>query len=51
MLLICLIVLASIGLGISGGVPIPRVSKREDKIEVEAEELELETDKKDLKKN
>ena len=36
--LICLIVLASIGVGISGGVPLPSFSKR---IESETENIEL----------
>jgi len=39
LLLICLIVLASIGIGLSGGVPIPSFGKREEKQEINNEEF------------
>jgi len=35
--LICLIVLASVGMGIGGAVPIPATNKKEDTIELIAE--------------
>lgn len=38
LLFICLIVLAGIGIGISGGVPIPRIKTRKDS---EKEKIEL----------
>jgi len=40
LLLICLIVLASIGIGLTGGIPIPSFGKREDKQEINKEVLE-----------
>ncbi len=40
LLLICLIVLASVGIGLAGGVPIPLSSKREDKVDVNVELIE-----------
>ncbi len=39
-LLICLIVLASIGIGLTGGIPIPSFGKREDKQEINNEVLD-----------
>jgi len=39
-LLICLIVLASIGIGLTGGIPIPSFGKREDKQEINNEGLD-----------
>ena len=39
-LLICLIVLASIGIGLAGGIPIPNSGKREPKQEINNEALE-----------
>jgi len=44
-LLICLIVLASIGIGLTGGIPIPSFGKREDKQEINNEVLDAEEDK------
>ena len=44
-LLICLIVLASIGIGLTGGIPIPSFGKREDKQEINNESLDAEADK------
>lgn len=42
LLLICLIVLASVGIGLSGGIPIPSFGKREDKQEITNESVESE---------
>lgn len=39
-MLICLIVLASIGIGLAGGIPIPNSGKREPKQEINNEALE-----------
>lgn len=41
LLLICLIVLASIGIGLTGGIPIPSFGKREDKQEINNEVLDV----------
>jgi len=38
--LICLIILASVGMGIGGAVPIPMVNKKEDTIELIVESSE-----------
>ena len=45
-LLICLIVLASIGIGLTGGIPIPSFGKREDKQEINNEALDAAEDDK-----
>lgn len=42
--LICLIALAVMGVGLSGGVPIPLSNKREDTIEANIELVESEKD-------
>ena len=41
LLLICLIVLAGVGIGLSGGVPLPNFGKREDKQEITNESVEV----------
>ena len=41
LLLISLIVLASVGIGLSGGIPIPSFGKREDKQEINNEAVEI----------
>ncbi len=43
--LIILIVLASVGLGIGGGIPIPPSNKKEDTIEIKAELVKSNEDK------
>ena len=40
LLFVCLIVLASVGIGLSGGVPIPNMGKREEKQEINNETLD-----------
>lgn len=43
--LVFLIVLASVGIGLGGAVPIPRATKKEDIIELNIELVESEEDK------
>lgn len=43
--LVLLIVLASVGLGIGGGIPIPPSNKKEDTIEIKVELVESNEDK------
>ncbi len=47
-LLVCLIVLASIGIGLTGGIPIPSVGKREDKQEINKEALDVAEEEKEM---
>lgn len=42
LLLIVLIILASVGIGLSGGIPIPTVSKRREKSEINNEHVDKE---------
>ena len=42
LLLIALILLAGVGVGLSGGVPIPNIGKRRDKSEINKESIESE---------
>lgn len=42
LLLIALILLAGVGVGLSGGVPIPNIGKRRDKSEINKESVESE---------
>lgn len=43
LLLIALLLLAGLGVGLSGGMPIPNTSKRRDKSEINKESVESET--------
>ena len=43
--LVCLIVLASVGIGITGGIPIPSSKKKENNIEIKIELVESTEDK------
>ncbi len=45
---ICLIALAVMGVGLSGGVPIPLSNKREDTLEANIELVEAEKEAPDL---
>jgi len=45
---ICLILLAGIGIGLSGGVPIPTNNARKDKSEINNEMVEEEEDTQDV---
>ncbi|GEM_PF-4628851 len=42
LLLIALILLAGLGVGLSGGIPIPNIGKRRDKSEINNESVEAE---------
>jgi len=42
LLLIALILLAGVGVGLSGGAPIPNIGKRRDKSEINKESVESE---------
>jgi hypothetical protein len=46
--LVLLIVLASVGLGIGGGIPISPSNKKEDTIEIKVELVESKEDKTEL---
>lgn len=45
--LVCLIVLAVFGVGLSGGIPIPQSNKRNDRAEINIELVEPEENEKD----
>ncbi len=42
LLFIALIILASLGVGLSGGIPVPKIGKRRDKSEINNESVEKE---------
>lgn len=44
LLFIALILLAGIGVGLSGGIPIPNIGKRKDKSEINNESVEKEAE-------
>ena len=46
---ICLLVLASFGVGLSGGVPIPQVNKKKDPAEITDEQVDEEQEEAELK--
>lgn len=46
---ICLLVLASFGIGLSGGVPIPNINKKKDPAEVTDEQVDEEQEEAELK--
>ena len=49
LVLICLIVLAGVGIGMSGGIPIPTSNKRQETLEVNDELMESKTEASNLK--
>ena len=49
LVLICLIVLAGVGIGMSGGIPIPTSNKRQETLEVNDELMEPKTEASNLK--
>jgi hypothetical protein len=46
---ICLLVLASFGIGLSGGVPIPPINKKKDPAEVTDEQVDEKQEEAELK--
>ena len=46
---ICLLVLASFGMGLSGGVPIPQVNKKKNPAEFTDEQIDVEKEDAELK--